>query len=361
MGVGTGGVRLTTQPYDSLMFSGGGRAQDGGSEPWLQHASLVPLVEAHGPAATGGERYETPLSGAALMLKELGSSRQYLGSAPGQGSVTISTLSKPGVLYERFMDDVRYGRYRSHALGRSHKLRSFFWMQGEADGANNSYAANLNALQGTIDADVKAITGQPEDVWCISYQLDRPKIGLAHLAASDTYSNIRVAMPIYQLARTDGVHLTPAASDIAGAYFGLAWQRIIEEGDEDWQPLRITGHSVAGAVIDLTYDPVGSLTFDTSTVAAQTNQGFKLFASNGDALTINSVAIIGGNTVRITAASSVPAGAIVRYGFSDPTDHTADASKGNLRDSQGDTIIFEGQGLNYPMHNWAVLEQRTVS
>lgn len=361
VGVGTGAVRLTSQLHDSLMFSGGVRAQDGATEPWVQHASLIPLVEAHGPAATGGERYETPVSGIALMSKELGVAPQIIGSAPGQGAVTISTLSKPGVLYERLLDDVRYGRYRARDLGKSYKLRQFFWMQGEADGANNTYAANLNTLRGTIDADVKAITGQTDDVWCISYQLDRPKIGLAHLAASDTYDCIRVAMPMYFLAHTDGVHLTPEGSDIAGAYFALARKQIIDDANEDWQPLRIVGHSVAGAVIDLTYDPVGNLAFDTTTVAAQTNQGFHLFDNADGALTINSVAIVGANVVRITAAATVPAGAVIRYGFTDPTDHTADVSKGNLRDSQGDTIVFEGQGLNYPMHNWALLDQRTVS
>jgi hypothetical protein len=361
VGVSTGGVISTAQPYDSLMFNGGVRAQDGGTSPFGDHESLIPLVEAVGPAADGGNRQETPLSGACDMLKERGSALQYLASAPGLGGVSIATLSKPGALYTRLLDDVQQGNWRARQQGTTHKVRAFFWMQGEADGANNNYAANLNTLRTDLDADIKALTGQPDDVWCISYQVPRAKIGLAHLAASDAYARIRVAMPIYQLETVaDGVHLTPQSSKVAGAYFALAYKAIVEDGDTDWQPLRIVATDVAGDTLDLTYSPVGSLVFDTTTVAAQTNHGFRLFESDGTtAITINSVSIVGTDTVRIVAADTIPAGAIVRYAFSDPANVGTGAVKGNLRDSQGDTIVFDGGGLDYPMHNWAVAEQVT--
>lgn len=229
------------------------------------------------------------------------------------------------------------------------------WMQGESDGTNNTYAADMNALRGTLDTDIKSITHQADDVWMLSYQLARAKIGLAHLAASDTYAAIRVAMPMYFLPTTDTVHLTAASSKIAGAYFGLAYKRIIVDGDTAWKPLQCTGASVVGTTIDLTYNKSG-LTFDATIVASQTNHGFRVINAADAALTISSVAIIG-SVVRIVVASGTPAK--VYYGFSDPAGDIVEAG-GNLRDSQGDAIVFDGGGLDYPMHNWAVLQSVTL-
>ena len=242
---------------------------------------------------------------------------------------------------------------------------AFAWLQGESDGANNTYAANLNTLRNSINTDVKAITGQTEDIWCLSYQLDRAKIGLAHLEAQETYSKIVVAAPIYFLRgayrNADLIHFTSLGSKIMGAYFGLAYQNVIVNGNTSWKPLMCTNSSTVGAVCTLTFNPVGALAFDTTLVTAQTNQGFKLYESDGTTpVTISSVAI-SGSTVVITASGSIPAGAILRYGFSDPTDHTAGTAMGNLRDSQGDTIVFDGGGIDFPMHNWCVLFQRTIN
>lgn len=40
---------------------------------------------------------------------------------------------------------------------------------------------------------------------------------------------------------------------------------------------------------------------------------------------------------------------------------TADVSKGNLRDTQGSTVVFDGTGVNYPLHNWALLQQGVIA
>ncbi len=343
---------ISTVANSHYMFTGTGevRAQES-AEPYT---ALVNHFESDSTLELLGE---TPCYGAYQIIEEVaGYSRQFLASAPGQGSETIANLSAGGY-FARFMDNVTNGRKLARAAGKSFKLRAFMWMQGEGDGTNNSYAADMATLQGNVNTSVKAVTKQTDDVWCLSYQLARAKIGLAHLDASDTYDNIRVAMPMYFLPTTDGVHLTAASSKIAGAYFGLAYKAIILDGDTDWQPLKCTGSSVASQTIDLTYNRSG-LAFDTTTVAAQAAQGFHVVNAGLTPLTVSSVTIVGGNTIRIVVASGTPAK--VYYGFSDPTDHTANIAKGNLRDSQGDTIVFDGGGLDYPMHNWAVLQSVTL-
>lgn len=323
------------------------------------YTALNPLVETlNDPSDLG----ETPCSGAAEILHEQsGFTGKFLAFANGLGEQTIAQLGPGSLRYNGALAVVAAARLRARALSQYYKLRAFFWMQGESDGANPDYAAALASLRGSFNADYKAITKQSEDVWCITYQLARPRIGLEHLRASDTMAGIRVAMPMYQLQTTDLTHLTNISSKVAGAYFGLAYKALILDGNTNWQPLKCIDSNVSSNVLELTFNPVGSLVFDTTIVSAQTNQGFRLFQPDGTtAITISSVSISGGNVVRITASGAIPAGAIVRYGFSDPGGTAPGTAKGNLRDSQGDTIVFDGGGLNYPMHNWCVLFQRSL-
>ncbi|WP_345214376.1 hypothetical protein, partial [Mucilaginibacter gynuensis] len=36
-------------------------------------------------------------------------------------------------------------------------------------------------------------------------------------------------------------------------------------------------------------------------------------------------------------------------------------SRGCLRDSQGNVEIFEPNGLNFPLHNWALITDRVIT
>ena len=88
--------------------------------------------------------------------------------------------------------------------------------------------------------------------------------------------------------------------------------------------------------------------------SALREQGFAVVDAGLTPLTVSSVTIVSGNIVRIVVASGTPAK--VYYGFDDPANNTSGIDKGNLRDAQGDTVVFDGDGLDYPMHNWAVLQ-----
>jgi hypothetical protein len=355
---GTPVLSSTTRFNDKMFASGVHIDANGGNR-----ASLVPLVESTATESATPEG-ETPVSGMAEMLHEIGYSNPFIGVTDGFPGETIAQLSKPGSTYTNFLNSVTQAWRRSRDQFQFFKVRAFCWMQGEADQGNASYAANLNTLVNTdLNPDILAITGQAEPVWCLSYQLDRPQIGLAHLAASDTYSNIKVAFPEYFLTHyTDSVHLTNASYKIAGAYFGLAYYNVIVLGNASWQPLRIQSMSRNGVNLDLTYNPVGGLSFDTSTVAAQTQYGFRLFQSDGvTEITGLTVSLLNSTTVRLTAPSSIPAAAQLYVGFTNPAGQSIASVKTNLRDNQGNSIVFNGGGINWPMHNWAVAEQKTVS
>lgn len=84
--------------------------------------------------------------------------------------------------------------------------------------------------------------------------------------------------------------------------------------------------------------------------------GFSLVTSGGVAIGIESARITGRDTVTLRCASAPAAGAKLRYGFS-----TAGQGGGNLRDSQGDTMVFDPAGTNHPMHNWCVIFEKVLA
>lgn len=368
-GVSTDAVLTTAQRFDNLRFVGGVRAQDGGTNPAVKYASLVPLVEtaitpAEGEAAGTWAR-ETPVAGATDYIKELIASEngiayteqsyQLLGSAPGLGAQTIANLSKPGTLYSRLVSDIQYGYSLAQAAGKSYKTLSLSWLQGESDSGTDvaTYASALNQLRIDFNADVKAITGQSENVVLITYQTKGGNAALGQLLASESYSNIVLAGPHYFLPKTDGTHFTAQSSKIFGAYLGIAYKRTVIDG-ATWLPLKPIALYKQGAIVNARFHvPKGKLVFDTTTVSAQANNGFSLVDSSGNPLTISSVSITGPDTVRIVAAAAVPAGARLQYARS--------SGAGNLRDTQGLTKIFGGNGINYAMHNWCVAFDKTIS
>lgn len=349
-------VLSTATRYNDKMFNAGV------NNP-ATRTSLVAMVEATRTlsAVSCGE---TPASGMAELLHERGYGAPFIGVADGFPATTIAQLSQGQAPYNLLLASATQGWRRSREEYRHFKSRAISWMQGESDGGNTSYAANLNTLRGTLNTDIKAVTLQTEDVWLLTYQLDRPQIGLAHLSASDTYGNIRVAFPSYFLAHdADTIHLSNVGSKVAGAYFGLAYKAIIEGGNTTWQPLKATAATRNGVNVDLTYNASTQLVVDTTIVAAQTNYGYRLFQSDGvTEIAITGVTLVGLSTVRLATGAAVPAGAIVKVGgWSDATSHAVASCKTNIRDSQGSTIVFDGGGLNYAMHNWALAPQQITA
>ena len=351
----------TTQRFNNVMLNGGARPYDQIATPAFR--SIRPLIE----AANVGNAGETPVSGISEMLCERDAaigpafSGRYFGQSFGAGGNPLSSLGRYRQNYEKAMALLLYARRRATDQGGSYKLYDVSWIQGEADHSTATYATDLVAFRANLNTDVKTITKQTNDVYLIGDQKPVPTIALQQIAAQAADTKIRYACPLYHLPHdVDGIHLTAIGSKVLGAYIGLARHKLINEGNTSWLPLIPVSTSIAGAVVDVTYAPVGNLVFDTTTVPAQTNKGFYLFTSGGSAITINNVEIVGGNVVRITAASAVSAGSILHVGFVSATRTTINAEVCNLRDSQGDTVVFNGGGLSYPMHNWALMTKSTL-
>lgn len=359
LAVGTDGIPAISlsQRFNNIRMAGGVRTQDSGTP----YTGFIPLVEQD--AATLGE---TPISGATDAVIELIASEdgiafddhafQLLGSAPGAGGTAIAGLDTGSAPFNRFVADVQAGYDLSQAEQKSFKVGAFFWTQGESDYINSTpkatYKSLFVALRNDLEVAVQGISGQAEPLACISYQTQghaiygfagNPYIAVAQLEVSRENANHYVACPLYW--STQSVHQSAANYKRLGAYYGLAYKRIVIDG-EDWKPVQPEQVDQQGTVIYLRFNvPTGKLVIDNAFRAAQPSSGFSVVDSVGTTVAISSVEITGLDTVKIVTATSATGGR-VRYGF---------GSGGNLRDTQGDTIVFDPAGLNFPLHNWCVI------
>lgn len=370
VGVDSLPVITTAQRFDNLKFNGGVRSRDAGGTAASDRSSFQPLVE----TAVGTTWGETPVAGATDFIKELilaensisyaQQSYQMLGSAPGQGSTTIANLSAGSAPYQNFKDDITYGFALAQAAGKTYKARAFDWMQGENDYVANTpgatYRSKLIQLRAEFSAHAQATTGQVEEMICIQDQLcdhatyghaNDPYIALIQLDLAKTQPGFYMSCPTY-FATPGGVHHTATASKWIGAYHGMVYKRVIVD-KLDWKPVSpVSSYRQGNMAIVKLHTPAPPLVFDVAMLAPQTNRGFTLVDATGEAITITSVTIIEKDVVKIVASAPIPAGAKLRYGF---------GGIGNLRDSQGDTLIFNGGGLNKPMHNWCCIFEETFA
>jgi hypothetical protein len=276
-------------------------------------------------------------------------------------------LSKPSAGYTNLINDVTYGLTNSAALGKSYAVPTVFWSQGERDyGLATSYAsylAQFKQLHTDLNTDIKAITGQPDNIKIIAYQAvyNSPStVALAQLQATKENTDILIAAPIYAMEKTSpgNVHLSARGSALLGAYYGLVHKRAVID-KKTWVPLQPVAVWRQGAILTVRFNvPTRPLALDTTLLSAAPNYGFSLVDDLGAGMTISSVSIAAPDTVRVVASATIPAGAKIRYAFVLNADGW---NGGNLRDSQGD-YINDGLELRpKPLHNWCLAFEETVS
>lgn len=375
----------TVQEYDSVKFVQGTRTWVGApASVAAAHASLVPLVE-----NTDGTYGETPLSGACSMVNQLVISEDgrtladkgftLLASAPGFGSQSVTDLSKGSIYYQYVLDDIQYGIERADDLDMSYDVPVIFYTQGEADYSSGTsrpdWADLVRQLRNDLQADAgAAMLGREAAIRFAGYQIAShtfynktvPAIALAqldmHIAGDYTIATPAYFLPYVTTGAAAGLHMTPLSYRILGAYYGQAFKRMVFDG-ELYECLRPTTHLLNGRHVLIEFITDTQLVFDTATVTDPGNYGFDAVDEFGAALVIDAVEIVGLNRVKFTFASNFPAGGKIRCGFTGASGAQAGPTTGarcNLRDSQGDTVIFDPAGTNYPMHRWCVFFEETI-
>lgn len=370
-------VISSSQKYDSLTFFGGVLTSHP-DDSAQYYSDFKPLIETnpadHEDGYLGGE---TPCSGSADSVKQLifeennieYSEQNYklLCSAPGEGGLSLAELSDGTVYFDQLKDNITNAYSLSQSKGLTYNVPAVSWTQGEEDNGISTpvttYKAGLIQLLSDIDSHAKLTCGQSNDVQLICYQIQRflsggPLVQTALYELQRDEPNIHVATPMYIFDYSDNTHLTVPSSKWLGAYYGYAYKRLIVDG-ENWKPVQPKSHKKQGAILEVKFEvPRKPLVIDTDRVTEVDNYGFNIYQSDGTTeILINSVEVSQPDTVKIVAAETIPDGAILKYAY-DNGEFTYGSrtvgARGNLRDSNGDSYIFDEDFLKAPMHNWCL-------
>lgn len=350
---GIGAPVTTAQEYDNVMFT-------------LRELNPTAYV----PAVNVTTNLESPMYGQIGYLKSLISGQagadnyQMLGCNNGQGSASILILGKGEPTFVAAMSQVAAAKTIATGLGKTFKFRAVSWVQGEADNAMSrvDYKNSLLKLASNYNHMGKAAAGQEEDVITITSQVSSnssPNVALAQLDAAIDHPLIYMSTPLYHFDyHTDGIHLLAASAKHLGGYMAIVYNKVLVEG-QDWSPVRPLSYVKSGSDVTISmHVPVGPLVLDTTLLPAQTNYGFAAFDSGGTPISITGVTLVDTDKVKITTTSPIPSGGYITYAQSaQPEPARSLGGCGNLRDSQGASMIYLGK----PMHNWCVLFTQVIA
>lgn len=307
----------------------------------------------------------------------------------GQGSSAISNFVKGTTLYNSLLTKITTSFNRRG--GKKAIVPAFCWIQGENDinlGSTSYYNA-LSQLRTDLDADIKAITGQTEDVHCILYQtnqlcilpnssfdpsqysganMDGSVTAQWELIKDSTY--FHASTPVYPLTFVKSsnnavIHINGMSQKCLGYYEGLAVKRLLDGHGNDIGLYVTSVTKVDATHIRLSlHVPAPPIVIDTESVYAVDNHGFSVINTENQNI-ISSVVVernnLGANAILITTNSDC-SGAKVRYGVNGTKGYSGfdKGPRGNIRDSQGLWYKAVINGANVPMHNWLYFFEQIV-
>lgn len=343
-------ILSTSQPYSNKTFSTGPRMDSAAT-------SVIPLVEQfNNPSSDGYDnRGETCCSGAAnyasrAMMLENGidpKDHVIFASTAGHGGYRIDQLEKGADWYNFFIEHVSEAKRLN---GEDYKVQVVCWVQGENDAVSSVqtsyevYRQKLLKLQSDASADIKAITGQTDEVKFITYQMSYAartweKQALVQLHLCQQSDKFLMATPMYHMPYAiDNIHLTNVGYKWLSAYFGRAYkQLVVDNRKPDFINPKVA--QLIGDEIHINFDvPKVPLVLDTTTLALTTDHGFKVLV-NGSKATISNIATQEDKV--ILKISEPPTGEVkVRYAldYLGTGINLIGGASGNLRDSTTDSV-----------------------
>ena len=315
------------------------------------------------------------------------SNMKLLGSSAGVGGVSIETLRS--TYFFRIEEDIAEAKTIADAANESYSVAALLYNGNESNQLNTApvggssvattlanFLAQLRQMQVDVQTEAQATSGQ---TWPVPMFIVQTNSHLSSASASYYNVNALVAQaqvkagqnldsandnivfcgPSYQFpmdGAANTVHYSMIGGAVRDALLGVAMFKVFFLGVKP-QPL-VPTITVFGNFYRLKFpiDPGRSLEWDTTTVPAQTNYGFRAFDSGGVARTIGTPRIIARDTVEIYCAAAT-VGDVIDYAFTTTTGGTL--GLGNLRDNQGDDIVTARFGTR--VDNWIPLFKETAS
>ncbi|GAB4018628.1 hypothetical protein GCM10028808_53810 [Spirosoma migulaei] len=232
-----------------------------------------------------------------------------------------------------------------------------------------SYPTSLRQLRSDLNTDVKAITGQKNDLIVLSYQPAShnvwsvyPGIALELLNLALTEKNFYLGPVMYPYTYVDDIHLDATSYTKVGALAGYIMKRILIDG-VDFKPIYLKSWSYQGKVLEAVFNvPVKPLILDTVLVSDPGGYGFSMLSGSIAGPNVVSGSVVRPDTVRLIFDAPITPGMVFRYSINGTTGKSGptQGSRGCLRDSQGNTVIYDQTGINYAMHNWCPIFEQVL-
>lgn len=383
IGFNSGSALTTTQPYGNLMLSGANGGTGSG-------VSLIPLVE--------GSSIESESSATANQITYLASGTISIVASHGITGQPYSGIKKGGTAAAYANGQTQLTRAIAAAGANTVVCAAVVLTHGETDFINSvtatDYEADIVQMQSDYQTDCRAQLGTPTarvplitdqmSTWTHytrytpRYDNTTPSTPIGQWwAARDYPDRIYIAAPKYQLAYSDGLHLTAESYRWLGWKHGQVIKRVVLDRAR-WVPasprsIRQTANTTIEVLLN---SPDGSdFTTDTTTVSDATgalfnasnhcayrNKGFEYWddsctgaGPNGCAVIVSNVSV-SGKAVTLTL-SGTPTGTLasrrVRYAFSGvqgTAAGAADAAHGNIRN----TSVAVGLDGSTPLYDWLI-------
>lgn len=298
----------------------------------------------------------------------------------GQGGTVIEDLGKGSKPYIKFLHDIKTAYLSAQKRGWDFVMPAFCWMQGETDVTSypgTNYRELLLQFVKDINQDVKQITGQLQDIEVICYQsnpvtrakdfnplsYDCPEtvVPETQLELVRDHPTFHASGPMYPYDFVNEIiHIDGASQKRHGVLVALAALDILkhQKHQRGLLPLKAQCHDKE-VIIDFNI-PCPPLTFDTIQVTNPGHYGFSVITP--DNRDIVEDVILQDGRVHLLCGES-PKDCRVRYAINGDkmVSGRLHGPRGNLRDSQGDSITITIQGKKYPIHNWCYQFDMPVS
>jgi hypothetical protein len=387
--------------YGNLKLSFGGATVAPPFDPALPSLAMAPLTEPLRPVANSypsaypANLYgETPHSAMASQITALvmkAAARDYVTvhSAVGESGQPTTVIKKSptnlpaegtsGRAYDATLFEAAAITRLAAAAAKTYGIGAIVMTHGESDAGNAGYANDLYQLLSDYNQDLAALTGQTAKIPMLVSQQNSVPTEAGSVAVSavqvwragvDHPGEIICTGPKYQYSyATDSahVHFNSREYERLGEKYGQVFFERSVLG-HDWQPLQPTSIEVSGNVVTVRFHvPVPPLVWDEALPPPHgammpewaLGRGFEVTAASARQ-NIDSVEIVGGDTVRITCRNDL-SGRLVVVGYASTAEggtppQAQCARWGHLRDS--DPFIGAVTGSAQP--NYCVAFQQTI-
>ena len=371
LAIGVDAIRITD--FDSLANYADGRIVTESMDHHFGYFDISPFKQFAKKIIRYQKRsYELTVYGMAEVLADNTGKDTLICIFPdGQDGTVIADLGKGSKTYNKFLHDIETAYQSAQKRGWNFMMPAFCWMQGETDVTSypgTNYRELLLQFVKDINQDVKQITGQLQDIEVICYQsnpvtrakdfnllsYDCPETTVpeTQLELVRDHPTFHASGPMYPYDFVNEIiHIDGASQKRHGVLVALAALDILkhQKHQRGLLPLKAQCHDKE-VIIDFNI-PCPPLTFDTIQVTNPGHYGFSVITPDNRDIVEN--VILQDGRVHLLCGES-PKDCRVRYAVNGDkmVSGRLRGPRGNLRDSQGDSITIAIQGKTYPIHNW---------